>query len=207
MDLERLMFQREQFPVVVTETQYRGRTAWQVQPVEIPPYHPLMALQGIPHAALPDVIRTVWEDTLIDLHEIALHQSTTQSILERLGEFHPAFHEKNGGLEVTDLPLVGQLYIDSHHIAPQASPCEEGISIAPELTSPIPTLRVPDVVTFSPELLQEYQMHFIPVPGRRRITTPLLWHRKNVGLYTSILYKNVVIALDNAVVQEKYRLL
>lgn len=214
MTLDRLLFTREHFPLVLREiTGHHGKRCWEFSRIEIPPYHPSMAKDGINFELVPDLLYEVVEATVRDLEEISDKRSDVHGFLRdvvRDGEtgrivFEPQVVEQNEeGITLDSVPIVGSLYVGRRKINPYGSHGDQGIAIHPEGAAP--SFKVPERVTFTPELMREYEMTerglFL---GKREIECPHGWYRHNLANTNAIFYRNLVVALDNAMVREKYR--
>lgn len=210
----RLMFTREHFPVVLHEgTGYGYKRFWDFNRIEIPPYHPSMAKDGINFKSVPDLIYEAVEATLRDLEEIADKKSYVQAILRDVVKdgktgrvlFEPQIKQNDLGITVDFVPIVGRFYVGKQEINPYGDWGDQGISIDPKI-APL-SFNVPESLTFTPELMKEYEMtdRGLSLLGRR-IECPNGWHRHNLETTNAIFYRNLVIALDNAVVREKYQM-
>lgn len=212
--LDNLMFTREHFPIVLHKaTGYKGQRFWDFDRIEIPPYHPSMAKNGINFKSVPDLLYEAVEATVRDLEEIANKRNDVQTILRNVVKdgktgrvsFKPQVVEQNdSGITIDSVPVVGRFYVGKNGMNPYGYHGDQGISINPE--SAAPSFKVPERVKFTPELMREYEMtdsdSFL---GKRRIECPNGWYRHNLATVNAIFYKNLVVALDNAVVREKYQ--
>jgi len=208
------MFTREHFPLVLRQAiGHNERKFWDFSRIEIPPYHPFMKQGGINFKSVPELVYDAVEATVKDLEEIADKRSDVQAILRDIfkgGEtgrvlFEPRVIEQNDlGITLDSVPIVSHLYVGKNEINPYGYHGDQGISINPE--SAAPSFAVPVGVAFSPELMREYEMAdsglFL---GKRQIKCPNGWYRHNLDTANSIFYKNLVVALDNSVVTERYQ--
>ena len=211
--LDNLMFMREHFPLVLQQaTGYKGKRFWDFSRIEIPPYHPSMAEDGINFKSVPELLNDAVEATVRDLEEIAGKKEDVQFILRNVVKdaktgrvvFEPQIVEQNDlGITIDSVPIVGHFYVGRKGMNPYGYSGDQGISINPEIAAP--SFKVPQKVTFTPELMMEYEMTdsglFL---GKRQIECPYGWYRHNLETINAIFYKNLVVALDNAVVREKY---
>ena len=80
------------------------------------------------------------------------------------------------------------------------------MSIDPEIAPEV--FFIPQEIELSPALMQEYEMTDKGLIGISRqwrvIKCPYMWRTHNVSPDLRILYKNLVIAIDNEVVRRKY---
>lgn len=212
--LDNLMFRREHFPIVLGEaTRSDGKRFWDFSRIEIPPYHPSMAKGGINFKSVPDLLSVAVEATVKDLEGIAGKIESVQVILRNVVKdgktgkvlFEPRVVEQNDlGITIDSVPIVGRVYVETQGINPYGYSGDQGISINPEHAAP--SFKVPETVKFSPELMREYEMTVCSLfLGKRQIECPNGWYRHNLGTISAIFYKNLVVALDNAVVTEKYQ--
>ena len=213
MTLDRLMFTREHFPVVLQQaTGYKGKRFWDFSRIEIPPYHPSMKESGINFNSVPELLYDAVEATVKDLEEIAGKRGDVQVILRDVVKdgktgrvlFEPQIVEQNdSGIALDSVPIVGHFYVGKNGINPYGYHGDQGISINPEIAAP--SFKVPERVKFTLELMREYEMTdsglFL---GKRQIECPNGWYRHNLATINAIFYKNLVIALDNSVVRKKY---
>src|SRR3989344_324979 len=212
--LDNLVFTREHFPIVLQEaTGHGGQKFWDFNRIELPPYHPSMAHDGINFRLVPELLQEVVDGTVRDLEEIADKRSDVQAILKglvknaRTGivEFEPQVVEQNDlGITIESVPLVGRFYVGANKINPYGYNGDQGITMSPDIAAK--SFRVPEKVVFTPELMREYEMtdagSFL---GKRQIESPHLWYRHNLGTINAIFYRNLIIALDNATVKQKYQ--
>src|SRR3989344_1852486 len=81
--LDKLMFGREHFPIVLHESQgYKGNKFWDFDRIEIPPYHPFMMETGIPFEIVPSIVEEALEDTIKDIESIGEKMRDAQTILQ-----------------------------------------------------------------------------------------------------------------------------
>ena len=211
-DLDKLLLSREHFPIVLCEvTGDRGNKFWDFNRIEIPPYHPSMVENGINFKSVPELLYEIVEATVKDLEEITEKKKNIQLVLQDVSIdkisgrilFEPQFVEQNdSGIEIDSVPIVGHLWVGEYEINPYRYGGDQGISIYPEHRAS--SFSVPENVKFSPELMKEYEMTDRGVFfGMRRIECPNGWHGHNLNVFNAIFYKNLVIALDNAVIRKR----
>lgn len=219
-DLDKLLLRREHFPVDLHETTgYKGERYWDFGRIEIPPYHPSMRETGIPFEIVPSIVEEALEDTIKDFESIAEKRRDAQTILQDVvrnaatGKLRLDYSVSQDELGITlgtfefetekRFPIVGNFWVGRKGMNPYCSWGDQGIAIYPECSAK--SFSVPEDVEFSPELMREYEMTdgriFL---GKRRIECPNGWYRHNLATINAIFYKNLVTALDNAVVREKY---
>ena len=193
--MKRLLFARTDFPVNLDRR------------IEIPPYHPLMAKNGIDFRSVPNLLDEAVSGMVADLEEVVSKRPDIRYLLktvardERSGKIlYDAKIKVDGfGIEVDSVPVVGHFWVGRRGINPYNSNGDQGISIDPKIAAK--SFNVPEDIKFSIELMNEYEMKDDGVFLRRRsIECPNLWYRHNLGDLTAIFYKNLVIALDNAIV-------
>ena len=211
-DLDRLLLRREHFPIDIRETTgYKGKRFWDFGRIEIPPYHPLIAENGIDFESVPVLLYEAVEGTVRDLEEIADKRRDIQALLqdvtkdEKSGRvlYEPEITVNESGIEIGSVPVVGHFWIGRRGMNPYSYNGDQGISINPEIAAK--SFNVPEQVEFSPELMTEYEMTDGGILlGKRRIECPNGWYRHNLANINAIFYKNLVTALDNAIVRDKY---
>lgn len=212
-DISRLLFQRENFPIVLHETTgSHGIKFWDFSRIEIPPYHPAMGKEGIDFRSVPSLLDEAVEWTVKDLEEIADKRGDVQATLRDVTKdpktgkvlYAPqTVFQQDLGIAVDSVPVVGHFYVGRDGINPYGYHGDQGIRISPKLAAP--SFMVPDKVTFSEELMLEYGMKEEGVFfGRKRISCPNGWYRHNLATLNAIFYKNLAIVMDNAVVRAKY---
>lgn len=82
MQIENLMLRREHFPIQLYETTgKKGRKFWSIDRIEIPPYHPSMAITGLLFESVLDLLYGAVEATVADLEEIADKRNDVQFVL------------------------------------------------------------------------------------------------------------------------------
>lgn len=214
--LDGLLFKREYFPVTLTVKAGIGSgRGWIFDRIEMPPYHPSMGMEGIPFELVPGLLEGVVEETVRDLESAA--NDDVADIQARLGQVErdpktgrilmkPKIAGQRGGLKIGRVPVVGQFYVGRLEINPYDEGGDQGIRIVrgSEVALKPRFFLVPQDVALSTELMREYEISenglFL---GKRRMTCPNLWYSHDVGPYTAIFYRNLVIALDNAVMVRK----
>jgi hypothetical protein len=215
IDKVKRMFNREHFPIVLNDYNGAGGgKVWSFSRIEIPPYHPLIKENGIDFRSVPGLLRGVVEATVKDLEDIADRNGTARRSLQYLvylieGEeagkvlCKPKIINQDDGITIDGVPIVNRIYVDSNKINPWNYNGDNGISL--NLGHAAPSFYVPEGVTFSPELMREYEMKdYGVILGSRKIECPNGWYRHNLGHIDAIFYKNLVMALDNAIVEGKY---
>jgi hypothetical protein len=204
-DPDRLMFRREHFPISLDESNgQKGEMFWDFRRIEIAPYHKSMAENGINFEVVPELLGEVVEATVKDLEGIAdKMEGYVKMVLQERFSKPEIVEQDDSGIIFESVPVVDRFYVGRKKINPYSYSGDQGISINPEVAAK--SFMVPEEVTFTPELMREYEMTEKDVfLGRKRIACPNLWYRHNLGRTNAIFYKNLVIALDNAAVREKY---
>lgn len=182
-DISRLLFQREHFPIPSRE----------FEPVKIPPFHELIRQQGIDVELAAQVILESLEAALLDLKDFKRYEVHSKGGKPRL------IKADGEGVTASFHPFFNTLYIGRDKIATgdPALYLERGRWYS--------SLYVPDSVVFTPQLLREYSMQEgTGPPGYKKIECVLGWRTHNVNDNLKIIFKNIVIAIDNAVVRRKY---
>ncbi|MBI2558250.1 hypothetical protein HYW20_02920 [Candidatus Woesearchaeota archaeon] len=211
--LDRLMFTREHFPLDLEAFDFKGKNFWEFIRIEIPPYHPSMAKEGINFKSVPNLLYEAVEATVKDLEEIAKRRIDIQKLLENVRKdnktkkilYEPeVVEEDDSGIKIGSIPLIDSVYVGKDNINPYDYMGGQGITI--DRNRGAPFFKVPKKVTFTPELMSEYEMTDRGLLfGKKQIECSNGWHRHNLADINAIFYKNLVIALDNAVVREKYQ--
>ncbi len=206
--LDLYLFRREQFPIVLVETKGReGKVFWSFDRIELPPYHPFLAEQGIDFQKVPSLLPGVVEATRKDLEEIADRRRDIENLLQREGARESAWRtadQNDLGILLELVPIIGSLYIGKDEINPYGYHADQGIAINPR--SAAPSFSVPQSVTFSPELMNEYALtqEGGSLERKKRIACPYNWYRHNLDNVNAIFYKNLIIALNNEIVRHQY---
>ena len=210
-DISQLLFQREHFPIVISEVTGKGGKFWDFGRIEIPPYHPAMLADGIDFKSVPSFLDEAVEATIKDLEEIGQKRKDIQALLKSVVKnpetgkiaYQPAVKTDNLGIEIDSVPVIGHFYVGRSSINPYGYNGDQGISINPSIAAP--SFKVPARIKFIPELMSEYGMKDEGIFLKsRRIACPNGWYRHNLEDVNAIFYKNIVITLDNAVVRRKY---
>ncbi len=205
IDLEALMLMPEQFPLRLYPNKFGG---WDVDDSGIiPPYHPSMQQNGINFESIPDLIYHAFQTAIRDLEGVADKVPWIKGLLDPLERdafgkviFSPEVIKNSadvvaiGAIPIFEQVFVGRATIDPYGIG------DQGISISPR--SAPKTFTLPSGVLLTADLLAEYQM--TPVPGTSLVKCSSLWFRHTVSPTNAVLYKNLVMALDNDVVAQKY---
>lgn len=213
VNVQELMFRREHFPIELYKSKNRsGENFFSFGRIEVPPYHPSMVEDGIDFQSLPPLLDEIVEAFIMDLEEIADRREDIQQYLQRVirdetGKVvyeHKIVSQNDFGITLDGVPIIGRVYVGRDRINPSGHNGDQGISIAPGYNAP--SFSVPESITFSPELMREYEMEegYISFSHKKQIDSPHIWHRHNLADYNAILYKNLVIALDNAKIRSLY---
>lgn len=203
MTLDHFLFQREQFPLQLSKEETPGgRVFWSLGRIEIPPYHPSMAEEGLPFEYVPGVLEEALRNTNLDLEEIADKINLRGNLLPPPGE--KRIQQEDSGISVSNLPLIGRVWVGKKGINPYNSSGDQGISIYPSRAAP--TFSVAKEIVFPSELMAEYEMTETGLFTMKlqRIECKHGWYRHNLDELNAIFYRNLVIALDNEVVKKKY---
>ena len=213
MTLHDLMFRREHFPIILDEvTEYnKGKTYWDFATVVIPPYHPSMREKGINFESVPNLLYETVGETVNDLEEIADKREDIKLILHDITRsrtglilFKPQIIEQGDlGIMIDSVPIIDHFYVGKKEINPYRFGGDQGIAIHPELGEE--SFSVPERVSFTPELMKEYEMTECSVfLGEKLIQCPNGWYRHNLETINAIFYRNLIIALDNSIVRKSY---
>ena len=213
MQIQNLMLRREHFPIQVYETTgEKSRKICSIDRVEIPPYHPSMTVTGLLFESVPDLLYGVVESTVRDLEEIADKRSDVQFVLRDIVKnkksgkvlFRSQIAEQDDfGIIIESVPIVDHFYVGRKKINPYDYHGDQGITINLELSHSL--FFVPEKVTFTTELMREYEMTDRGLSlGKRQIECSNGWYRHNLETINAIFYKNLVISLNNEVVKKKY---
>lgn len=208
-DISRLLFQREHFPVTLrTATTQSGGELLDIRTVNLPPYHPLMSKNGIDLALVVTVLNEALEYTVSDLEEIAKPIPNYSRYLERITRdakgriVHGEPVSKGEQVEIANFPFLpgGYLCIRRKYIMPGATTGQ--INITDDIKAAI---LVPETIIFPEELMKEYGIRQVQSgrTGFKRFESPYGWLIHNVsGDVQNIFSKNLIIAIDNAVVKK-----
>ncbi|MBI2632498.1 hypothetical protein HYW75_05830 [Candidatus Pacearchaeota archaeon] len=213
MNIEDYLLKREHFPIQTCKsTDKKGRTFFVLDDIEIPPYHPSIADSGLPFELVPDLLCKVVEETVSDLEEIKHKINYAQIIIDDLAKhkvkrrvlFEPQIIERdNLGIEIDSIPIADHIYVGRKRINPSCYNGDRGITIDSELSPS--SFHVPKTVKFSLELMNEYDMQLEYVDSdKNEIKCSYLWYRHNLDSWDTIFYKNLVIAINNSIVRDKY---
>jgi len=219
--LEKLLFKREQFPVAKLAPyeddppQPSQKYKYLMDATVIPPYHPSMK-KGIPLQLIPEIIEDVLNDTLADIkgviaqapwHQYLLDDVVFETETGKVISRH-RINQTSGRINLFDVPFIHNLYADNYAEKKTIGNwsnigADKIISI--DSTQGSGSFLVPKEVSFSKELMQEYEMQEKEeMFGNKKMISPNRWETNNLRCIDSIFYKNLVIALDNAVVKRKY---
>jgi hypothetical protein len=213
-DVEKLMLKREYFPIRMYEAQHHSdktKRWWTIDSIEIPPYHPSMRDTGIPFELVPSLLEGALEETLKDMREMAKKTGYEHLLDEvefskdgKIRSYHKVNMLEDGtGVIIDHVPIVDHFSVGRDDINPYYPGGDQGIIIQNDRV--VETFYIPQTVTFSPELMKEYEMEERPWIGdHRRISCPNGWYRHNLAKQNAIFYRNLVIEIDNAIVGEKY---
>lgn len=205
--LDSLMLQRGHFPLLLHEVKYSGKSSWGLGRVELPPYHPSMVKDGLDFASVPGLLAETVGGAVKDLEEIADKDERARRALDHKVWSPEIASLTSSGIKIIKVPIVGSIFVGTYGINPSGLGewrTVSGIEIRPVETTW--SFMVPESVTFSPELMGEYEMKDEGVvAGRRGIRCPNLWARHNLYDITAVFYKNLIIALDNQVVRKKHQ--
>jgi len=199
-DINELMFRREHFPVTNPI-------------VGIPPYHPSLLETGMDIELVSSVVGGALEETVLDLEELAEKRSDVKHYLERFKrdpitgkvEYRGVIQKTRGYDIIEPFPVWDSLFVSREQINPgDFFPSDYYLMI---VKRSIPDLFYePKNAPFSPALMEEYHMRVVHVSESRgrQIECPYAWYTHNVSEFMTIFYKNLAIAIDNAVVRKKY---
>ncbi len=196
--IEDLMLRREQFPVELVD--YSGEPF--TNPFRIPPFHPRIVNEGINLALALSVIDESIENTKLDFAESNIRDIIESSSYE-YDEFTPQYFEgEQRGIYSPKFPFTKELFIAPDRISPVGG--DNYVRV--DKKSPMASYWIPLQEPFSLELMEEYKMSEI----RNNKNYSIVEYRKGWKSHTvdfrEVFYKNLIIALDNAVVKEKYNL-
>ena len=178
--------------------------------ITFPPYHPSIAKTGIPYELVPEVTGKSVDAMLEEL--VALAQESNNSVLTRLiapnvqkNQRRALHFQKEGreGIYCEEVLLIDHFCVKRKTIDPYGLG-DQGIRIDSNIVPDY--FVVPDKVSFSPELMQEYQM---TDEGEfrgddKKLSCPFLFKRHNLEEFNAIFYRHIVIALNNEIVRRKY---
>jgi len=187
--IERLMFKRENFPI---DRNFRRCS------FSLPPYHPSMMEQGIDTYLMPPVLNEAVLATIQDFTEIG--EMRHVEFLRSIAEWNVI--EKDDGLLIAPFPIsFSQLFVQSRKISPYRG--DHYIEIDSERNRGLVIIEG-DV---SEEIKQVYELskESILPSGKKMFTCPYRWSYHNVFSTDRVLYKNLIISLDNAAVKRNQR--
>ncbi len=192
------MLRREQFPVELFD--YLGKSY--SNPLMIPPFHPRIVEEGIDLDMALSVIDESIENTKLDFAESSIRDVTESSSYEYDKFASSYFEGKQRGIYSPKFPFTKELFIAPDRISPVGS--DNYVRV--DEKSPLDSYYIPIEESFSSELMEEYKMSEI----RKNKNYSIVEYRKgwkshNVD-FREVFYKNLIIALDNAVVKKKYNL-
>ena len=213
--LERRLFKRDHFPLEISYGKYglfAKRDSFYVSSTGgLPPYHPSMEKDGISLDVAISVLDESIENTLKDFEmagEKMPHyklladgiRASSASGRSAHGKPVPYDNEYGGGVQIVPFPIAGRLNIEKDRINPGHG---AQITIHPSIKQT--AFLFPREATLPDELMEEYQMKDKgAVLSHRSIRCPYGWYSHNVWPELRILYKNLVMAIDNEVVRRKY---
>jgi hypothetical protein len=157
------------------------------------------------------VLDKALEDAVKDLEGIADKRYDAKSELEDIEknpetgkiQYGQVFDKDRPGKFIAPFPIIDfqSLFIGRKEISPYGG--DYCIKIDSRFRKS--GFEVPESVIFSEEMMKEYEMKDEGAAfGRRRLRCPNCWRPHNVGPINRILYKNLIIAIDNEVVKRKY---
>jgi hypothetical protein len=183
--IEGLLFKRENFPI---DRDFRRCS------FSLPPYHPSMMKQGIDTYLMPPVLDEAVLATIQDFTGIG--EMKHVEFLRSIAEWNVI--EKDDGLLIAPFPIsFGQLFVQSRKISPYGG--DHYIEIDNERNLGLVTIEG-DV---SEEIKQVYELsreRILP-SEKKMFTCPYRWNYHNVFPTDRVLYKNLIISLDNAAVK------
>ncbi len=216
IDVNKLMFEKEQFPIKLREVRGRyGKNFWDFARIQIPPYHPSMAEEGINLELAVNFIDEAIDLTMQDLEHVTNKREDIKRRVEYLEKFydiktgkikHGEPKRNENWIEISPFPFINfnSLCLQKNQISPFYNG-DHYIAIDEDRGAH--QLYVPENVMFSTELMREYDMgkERSWLLGDRAIDCPNMWCSHNLDSPTDkIFYKNLVMLIDNAVVKRKY---
>ncbi len=209
-DISKLMLKREHFPVIIAVSKKN------IQSVQIPPYHPSMKKNGIDlELVTKDILDNSLEETVKDLEKIAkqgidvtdelksvVRDEKGRIIYGELKRVDFGIDKTDFGIHICPFPIIKELGIKRNKISPYGG--DKYISI-PTKEAVHTSILVPKCEKLSEELIEEYSLIQKGVHSSyKHFSSPYGWSRHNTGYIQGIVYKNLVIAINNAVVKGKY---
>jgi hypothetical protein len=211
MNTDGLMFRRGHFPAELIEVEGRdGNKFRDFKLIYLPPYHPSMRERGIDPDLAVSVLDEVLEETVRDLEGVSEEMAEARATIDGMtrdekgriqyGQVSDEFAPEK---QIKPFPILGGLFIGRRVICPCAWGEGRFIEI-PHQIKPT-TFGIPNDVVLPQGLMEEYEMEDVgDYFGSRGIRSPYGWEHHNVSGITRIFYKNLIIAIDNAVVGRKY---
>lgn len=216
-NIDNLMFRREHFPIErdygiyslvdTKESYFLSSTGG------IPPYHPTMDKKGIDMDIAISVLDESLENTLKDF-EIAGEKiprfKRLADEMKKLAASGKPLHgepiayknEHGDGRIMHPFPVAGTLCIENDRINTGHGDCH--IIIHPNLKQTQFWFPI-DAANLTKEIMEEYEMREgASTQVHRIVKCPYGWYSHNVWPELGILYKNLVITIDNEVVKRKY---
>ncbi len=204
-NINNLQFKREHFPIRFRSYQKGETKVCELDRAEIPPYHPSIK-DGMDVKLAQSVLDEALGETVIDLEEIVKQVPYVSTALEQARGGLGNAKKEGSGILIENMPILGRLYLGPKCVNPFGAGAggEHGLAINP--TASPRSFKVPESVNFSPELKKEYGMsNEAPyLLGLKTIDCPNMWRQHNVERLYSVFYKNLVIAIDNAIMKQKY---
>ncbi len=163
----------------------------------LPPYHPSLKLDGLDPRIVVAVLEEGVSDYIMDLDGINDKWKDSVKICPKF-----EVYEEHEGLVIKPFPTTwGTLFIDSKGMRPHY--CGDHQMI-------LDLERKDDIIIsgdISEELQKEYELEMIgkTLSGKNKFLSNHLWVYHNVPPIDRVLYKNIVIALNNETVRRKYQ--
>ena len=188
-NLDKLMFRREHFPLDKKHMIFS---------TIFPPYHPSL-VGGLDPRIVVAVLEEGVSDYIMDLDGI--NDKWKESV-----KVCPKFevHEGLEGLVIKPFPTTwGTLFIDSNGMRMSSQYGSDHRMI-------LDLERKDDIIIsgdISEELQKEYELEMMgkTLDGKNKFFSNHLWKYHNVHPLDRVLYKNIIIALNNEIVRRKYR--
>jgi len=223
-DLEKLMMKRQDFPI--EKNRYDGKRVFETYyPNFLPPLHPDLGNDGLPLE--PEIVVPLVKDalgyTLQDLNPKEISDDTYRHFWLRdddylktkkeadMAELKHSYDPERPYTMVYDIPIfVGVNWKDLMNVCIEPRELSPGCGDEHIIIQGPGCFNIPKL--FSKEMLNEYNMQVersdVPFePEKMEVLCPYSWYHHNVRTRDSILYKNLIISMNNWAVAKKYGLL
>lgn len=228
VDLKKLMMKRQDFPIEKYRLDIKNLRPQKIKVFEmnywnfLPPLHPDLAKNDLPldpEIAVP-LVKEALDYTLLDLNPKEISDDTYQHFWFRDTDYSDTKKEADNAelrynydrerqyIMVYDIPLfISDNYKDLAKICIEPRELSPGSGDEQIIVQGAGFFNVPKI--FSEEMLNEYNLKIqkreVPFePEKMEVFSPYSWYHHNVRTRDSILYKNLIITMNNWAVARKY---